>query len=131
MICSLGPGNRAGPLSGINLSSVHMVVFISPTGMKFGAKYLKQIWRTLSIRSCYSLLWILQLLYRYSCNCMGLFWFAKSLKQNVIMLSWPSSYENAATSIEKWSNHRPRKQLKSGGTIAKGHHDYFQNNCII
>ena len=29
------PSNRAGPLSGIICSCVHMVVFIPPTGMKF------------------------------------------------------------------------------------------------
>ena len=27
-------GNPAGPLSGINFSCVHMIVFIPPTGMK-------------------------------------------------------------------------------------------------
>ena len=29
------PGNRAGPLSGINFSCVHMIVFIPLDGMKF------------------------------------------------------------------------------------------------
>ena len=41
------PGNRAGPLSGINFSCVHMVVFIPPTGMKFNIDwyvYLK-VWK--------------------------------------------------------------------------------------
>ena len=44
---SYDPGNRAGPLSGINFSCVHMVVFIPPTGMKFDIDwyvYLK-VWK--------------------------------------------------------------------------------------
>ena len=41
------PGNRAGPLSRINFSCVHMAVFIPPTGMKFDIDwyvYLK-VWK--------------------------------------------------------------------------------------
>ena len=41
------PGNGAGPLSGINFSCVHMIVFIPPTGMKFEVDwyvYLK-VWK--------------------------------------------------------------------------------------